>query len=70
MSETELVRPIEATESGETVRAYVIPDGFVCVLIPEQQAEQLEDWKDCTAVRMALASDDGTVAFLEIEGTP
>jgi hypothetical protein len=65
-----MVRPIEATmESGEAVTAYVIPNGYVAVLIPEEQAEHLADWQDCTAVRMPRV-DEGHVAFLELEGTP
>lgn len=64
------VRKIEGTdESGEAVTAYVIPEGFVAVLVSEEQAEQLAEWRECTAVRMPRA-DEGHVAFLEIEGTP
>lgn len=64
------VRKIKATHvTGETVEAYVIPDGYVCVLVPTKQADALADWCECTAVRMPRA-DEGHVAFLEIEGTP
>jgi hypothetical protein len=63
------VRTIEITEpTGETVAAYVIPDGYCCVLVPEDQAAECEDWRDCTGIRMAPASDDGRVALLELEG--
>lgn len=61
------VRKIEATnDAGETVTAYVIPDGYVCVLVSQEDAEANEDWRECAAVRIAPVTDAGRVAAFEI----
>lgn len=63
------IRKIEGTdESGGTVTAYVIPDGYCCVLVPQDQAAELAEWQDCRGVRLSPVSDDGRVATLDIEG--
>jgi hypothetical protein len=63
------VRKIEGCdEKGDTVNAYIIPNGYCCVLVPQDQAEQLADWQDCRGVRLSPVSDDGRVATLDIEG--
>jgi hypothetical protein len=61
------IRKIEATnEAGETVQAYVIPDGYVACLVSAQDAERLREWQECAAVRIGPASEDGRVSAFEI----
>jgi hypothetical protein len=59
-----LVRPIEATmESGETVRAYVIPDDYVVCLMPAEAAAKYADWTECAAIRIVV---EGQEADLQV----
>lgn len=61
------VRKVEGTdEQGQPVVAYVIPDGYCCCLISEEDAEALADWRECAAVRIEPVSEDGRVAAFEV----
>jgi hypothetical protein len=58
------VRPIEATmESGEIVRAYVIPDDYVVCLMTREEAAKYEAWTEVAAVRIVV---EGQEAELQV----